>query len=465
MRPLEISIPALLAVYLVCRHPRPLWIRLLPAAALILTLFHFSQEGYRWQMIPLYTITPMLAMTSLAKFTTPTDWPATAPYPTLFLTALCTALPILLPVPKIPAPNGEYPAGTRIFELTDPSRRELYSGFDEPRRFMVQAWYPGDISSANDLAPWMANAETYAPAIAAYIDLPPFFLDHLSLVRVPAYQDAEPDRSKGSHPLILFSHGWNGFNSQNTSQALELASHGFVVIAIQHTYGAVTSVFPDGTVAPNNPQALPEDENDPDYEIVARKLAGQWAGDLAFTLDFFTRLNREGENSFAANLQLDHVGVYGHSTGGGAAIQFCATDRRCKSVLGMDPFMRPVTSEVIEGGLTQPSLFMFSQGWADEAGSRNNELFDQFRPHLTNNMGVIAIAGTKHFDFSDLPLLSPIAPQLGLKGPLNGQRVIEIVNSLLLDFFQMTLYGKPSGLIEGSFDAYPEIIVLTQGKR
>ena len=57
MRPLEIVIPILLAVYLLWTHPHPLIIRLAPAAALIVMLVHFTLEGYRWQMIPLYALT------------------------------------------------------------------------------------------------------------------------------------------------------------------------------------------------------------------------------------------------------------------------------------------------------------------------------------------------------------------------------------------------------------------------
>jgi hypothetical protein len=122
----------------------------------------------------------------------------------------------------------------------------------------------------------------------------------------------------------------------------------------------------------------------------------------------------------------------------------------------MDPFMRPVSVEVLQSGVSQPSFFMFSQGWVNDVTSRNNELFHQFIPHAANNLGVIEILGTKHYDFSDLPLLSPIAPQLGLKGPLNGKRVTEIVDSYLLDFFEMTLNGVSSNLFEGS-SLYEEV--------
>ena len=459
MRPLEIIIPLLLAVYLLWPHPRPFVIRFFPAIALIIIFIHFYIEGYRWQMVPLYVLTSLLIISSLTKIAAKADWPAAASYWTLFLLLLSTALPILLPVPNIPTPSGPLPIGTVIYELTDTTRKELYSGKDEARRFMIQAWYPADIKSTDERAPWMSNAEIYAPAIATYIDLPAYFLDHLALMNIPAYKDARVAQADVGYPIIIFSHGWNGFNAQNSGQALELASHGYVVIAVQHTYGAVITVFPDGTVAPNNPQALPENADDPNYEVVARKLVDQWAGDISFTLDQFERLNKDTDSIFFQNLDMERIGVYGHSTGGGAAIQFCGTDLRCDALLGMDPFMRPVSAEVIANGVSQPSFFMFSQGWADLTDSKNNQLFDQFYPNVSESKGAISINGTKHFDFSDLPLLSPIAPQLGLKGPLNGKRVTEIVDSYLLNFFELTLNNKQSTLFDGPFDDFSEVKV------
>ncbi|MBE0671545.1 MAG: hypothetical protein IH588_13235 [Anaerolineales bacterium] len=455
MQPFEISLSVLLATYLIWPHPRPQGIRFIPTLALLFTLIHFGVEGYRWQMIPLYALTLILAALLLLKF----EIKPFASYLTLILLALSTALPTLLPVPKIPAPSGPYQIGTSIYEMTDASRQEIYSGKDEARRFMIQIWYPAEVKRTDARAPWMSNAAIYAPAIATYINLPSFFLDHLALVEIPAYKDAQVAAVDNGFPVILFSHGWNGFNAQNTGQALELASHGYVVVGIQHTYGAVITVFPDGTVAPNNPKALPEDAEDPNYEVVARKLVHQWAGDMSFALDQLSAWDEEAGNPFEDRLDMERIGVYGHSTGGGAAIQFCGTDTRCKAVLGMDPFMRPVSAEVIEGGVPQPSFFMFSQGWTDLTDSKNNKLFNQFLPNTKNNIGVISIDGTKHYDFSDLPLLSPIAPQLGLKGPLSGKTVIKIINSYLLDFFELTLNDKSSNLFDGSFSTFQEVRV------
>lgn len=453
MRLLEILIPILLSAYLLWSHPRPQALRYLPALAFILTLNHFIVEGYRWQMIPLYVLT--LLLTTVSFFV---DWKPLASYLTFGLLLLATLIPILLPVPQIPTPSGEYQVGTKIFELNDTARKELFSGKDETRRFMIQVWYPADVKDSDEQAPWMENAKIFAPSIATYIELPSYFLNHLALVNIPAYKDSALARSDEKFPVILFSHGWNGFNAQNTGQALELASRGYVVVGIQHTYGAVVTVFTDGRIAPNNPSALPEDAEDPNYEEKANVLVSQWAEDMAYVLDQLEGQENEAGEFFNQSIDLDKVGVYGHSTGGGAAIQFCGIDSRCKAVLGMDPFMRPVSAEIIQNGISQPAFFMFSQDWTDRTDSKNNQLFNKFYPNVNEGFGVITIAGTKHFDFSDLPLLSPIAPQLGLKGPLNGKRVTEIVNAYLIDFFELTLRDASSNLFDDDFSDFEEVI-------
>jgi len=118
--------------------------------------------------------------------------------------------------------------------------------------------------------------------------------------------------------------------------------------------------------------------------------------------------------------------------------------------------MRPVSSEVLESGVTQPSFFMFSQVWADNVDSQNNKLFNPFLARSIESYGALFIEGTAHYDFSDLPLLSPLAPQLGLKGPINGKRVTVIVNDYLLSFFDLTLNGIPTDLFSGQ-SPYTEV--------
>jgi predicted dienelactone hydrolase len=485
MRPLEILIPILLVLHVVWRRPRPQWVRGLPALALIAVLLHWIIEGYRWQLIPLYVLTVLLAVRGWIMRRSSSDFRPLASALILVLLAVSTALPILLPVPSIPAPSGPYQVGTRIYELTDTSRPELYSGKDDTypptplrsgdnpgtarqgkcnggrcqgvRRFQIQVWYPAEPRPSDKRAPWMARAEIFAPAIATYIDMPPFFLDHLKLVRTPAYTNSKIAPAAEGYPVILFSHGWNGFSAQNTGQAIELASHGYIVVGVQHTYGAVITVFNDGTIAYNNPAALPSGAPDDEYDAAAQKLVQQWAGDLDYALDFLEQEDDDPASPFHSSLDVSRVGVYGHSTGGGAAIQFCGTDVRCRALLGMDPFMRPVSAAVLENGVSQPAFFMFSQRWADEVNSRNNMLFHEFLLNTPQARGVISIDGTAHYDFSDLPLLSPLASRLGLKGPIAGPRVTTIINDYLLSFFDSTIRGVPTDLFEGQNQKYNEV--------
>jgi predicted dienelactone hydrolase len=457
MRTLEFLIPILLAVYLLWRHPRPLAIRCLPSVALLLMLTHLAVEGYRWQMIPVYVMTAVLAVSSWIKIRSSSDWKPIASYLALIPLAVSIALPILLPVPVIPAPDGPYKVGTKVYELTDSSRKELYSGRDEARRFQIQVWYPAKPAATDQQAQWVNHAEIFTRSISQYLGLPPFFLDHLALVKLPAYRNSEVASSSAGYPVILFSHGWNGFNAQNTGQALQLASHGFVVVTVQHPYGAVVTVFDDGTIAKNNPAALPMDAPDEEYDIAADKLVDQWSGDLAYALDFMTEQNSDSSSPFFNKLDPERVGAYGHSTGGGAAIQFCGTDSRCQALLGQDPFMRPVSTEVLESGVTQPAFFLFSQVWADDKDSLNNRQFRPFYANSENAVGAVSIDGTTHYDFSDLPLLSPLAPQLGLKGPINGKRVTRILDDYLLTFFESTLEGKATELFNPQPQKYIEV--------
>jgi pimeloyl-ACP methyl ester carboxylesterase len=153
-------------------------------------------------------------------------------------------------------------------------------------------------------------------------------------------------------------------------------------------------------------------------------------------------------------LDLERVGVFGHSTGGGATIQFCGTDPRCKAGLTLDAFTTPVSESVLNSGLQQPFLFIFSEAFPTE---KNTRLFEQLYSHLPPSDRVVTILGTSHYDLSDLPMLSPLAHQLGLKGPLNGKRAEQITIDYERAFFAATLKGQNTSLFDGPSRFYPEV--------
>lgn len=466
MRALEILIPALLAIDLLWRlttPQRPPLLKALPACAGALTLIHVFTEGARWQMIPIYLLALILIIASFWKTRATADdrprgWLRAALILTLILLAVSTAIPALIPVPTVAAPQGPHPVGTRTLELVDASRRELYSGKDEPRRFMIQVWYPSlPPPAGTQPAAWMPEARLVAPAIADYLELPHFFLDHLALAKTSAYTAQPADLAGAPYPVLIFSHGWNGFRQQSTFLMQELASQGYVVIALEHPYGARLTVFPDGTLAPNNPQAMPPSSSLPrdEYEATARILVNQWSGDIRFTLDQLTEINRKDPGGLLTGLlDMQKIGVFGHSTGGGAAIQFCGSDPRCKAGLTLDAFVRPVNLEVLQHGTTQPFFYMFSELWPFE---RNTELFNEYYSHSTPGAHVVTILGADHYDFSDLPALTPLASKMGLKGPINGARVQGIIKAYVVAYFDQVFKGQPSALLNAPSAEYPEV--------
>lgn len=477
MRPLEIAIPLLLALYLcwpLLHRRRPPALGILPTFTLIVMITHNRVEGMRWQMVPLYAFTVLVFFMSLPAFLRARGEGETLVRPTgrrllgliaaLGLLAVSTALPALLPVPTLPAPRGAYAVGTFTRLLVDESRREIYSGRDEPRKLMMQVWYPAQLPSLEAKpAAWMPDAQLVAPEIAEYIGLPRFFLDHLVYAKSSAYEGLPPAHESGPYPVLVFVHGWNGFRQQTTFIMQELASQGYVVASLDLPYGARMVVFPDpagergagGSLARNNPAALPPSSSLPqdEYEAVARKLVNQWSADVGYALNMLETINSDPADSLNGLLDMDKVGIFGHSTGGGAAIQFCGADSRCKAGLTYDAFVRPVSVEVLETGTPQPFLYLFSELWPFE---RNTTLFEGYYRHVPPSSRVITILGADHYDFTDLPALSPLAPQLGLKGPIPGAKVQKILMDYTLAFFDLALKEKPTPLLDGPSPDYPE---------
>lgn len=442
---------------------RPQWLDYLPALTVLVGILQIIVEGYRWQMVPIFIFSIVLFAIALPAIIKP----AYKSPPrfrqkmiglllALVLYAVAYALPVLLPIPKLPDATGPFQVGTFSMMLTDSSREELYSDNpNEPRRIMIQVWYPAEPLPGDESAPWMDHVELIGPAISRFLKLPGFFLDHLKYEKTGAFLDAPISDAQNNYPVLLFSHGWKGFRAQNSFQAINFASNGYVVVAVDHSYGAILTVFPDGSLAYNNPNALPSDMPDDQYLPIANKLINQWSGDLGFVLDTLRTFNENDPvHGLTGHLDLDKVGVYGHSTGGGATVEFCGRDPRCKAGLGMDAYLKPVSETILDLGLRQPFLFMFSETWSSET---NWGLFNELYLN-SDSAKTLSILGTSHYDFSDLPLLTPIAAQLGLKGPLSGDRVVKITSAYPLAFFNYEFFGNPSALLEGNSADFPEVV-------
>lgn len=414
-------------------------------------------EGSRWQIIPLYVVGLGLAVGDVFFIDRSIDWSRRIIRGLLGTVGLvfAVALPSALPVPVLPAPAGPEAIGTIEVGLIDRSRTELYGeGAGGPREIVTQVWYPAAGSDEADRVVWSDNYEVVNPAISRNMGLPSWFLSHTRHTLSHATESSP--LAGGTYPVVIFSHGWEGVRSIALNQVEHLVSNGYIVIAPDHTYGAAATVLEGTKVVYEDPEALPEREvvGDDLYFEAATDLVATFSGDLEMILDALM----EGESGPYADIvgaaDLNRIGIYGHSTGGGAAIKTCLEDERCDAVLGLDPWVEPLTQEDLQLTMERPALYMLSDEWAN---SPNDALLRGIAGRGADITYLLDVEGAAHNDFIATPLLSPLTSQLGLTGDIPAGRVIPIVHNYLLGFFDVYLLGTGSATLDSV--SFPEVSV------
>ncbi|WP_237728492.1 alpha/beta hydrolase [Paenibacillus sp. OSY-SE] len=119
---------------------------------------------------------------------------------------------------------------------------------------MVQIWYPASSTAKGKTAPYVSNPDAFATAYSKSLGAPKMLFTNLEFVKTNAIENAELSDKESTYPVLLFSHGMGGHKSHNIFQIEQLASHGYIVAGIDHTYTSIASVFSDGRVANFIPQ-------------------------------------------------------------------------------------------------------------------------------------------------------------------------------------------------------------------
>lgn len=449
------------------------------AACSSLLAVQWMLEGYRWQLAPAYFASGVLMLLIIAGRTTgePVGKRVrkAGRFLLLFVSGLSLAvsalLAALLPMFRLPEPQGIYAVGTETFELTDHVRLETYTAEpNDHRKVMVTIWYPAvkpaDQKPAHFLSPagTPESAKRFLQAFSDALGLPGFALEYLKDIRGNSYEQAEMADSETPFPIVLISHGMGTTRMLHASQAENLASHGYVVAAIDHTYGTTSTVFPDGQVTGFQAEL----DGDGFLETGAR-LGEEWAGDAELLIRNLEQWNQGKESSrYKGMLDLENIGAMGHSFGGATAYHLTATYDFIKAGINMDG----TNFDRFDEGhaMTKPFLFMESGAFKSFVQSEppSGPEGEKLKAVVTNEKALIAgalqqegrliyIEGSEHYNFTDLQLYSPLASWAGITGSIKGARGAEIVNAYVLDFFDTYLKGKPSELLNRSPAAYPEV--------
>jgi hypothetical protein len=362
-------------------------------------------------------------------------------------------------IPALPEARGPHGVGLLRFAWTDVARLDEHSEEKEDhRRLMVDIWYP---SSAKTLpadrskwVEWVPFAETMRPLLVEQYGER---AARLMQLRVPAIRDARPLSRPRKLPVLLFSHGLRTARFYYTTQAIELASHGYVVVSADHTHDVEGVAFPDGDLvrgryvteqeAPAGAGVLPDGH--------AKRLDA-WAVDHLFVLAQLEQLNRGKIRSpLRGRLELRKFAAAGHCFGGIAALLTAIDSKKRCVVIAQNAW--PLTERAVREGFGKRRILaMFSQwGTSTEGllaqGIPADKVLELQRPYLDarrTKMGELmenaleaTIEGARHMSFSDIATVTPWMHDPKLAEPRRNDK-LELALDLMLAFLQQELMGK-----------------------
>jgi dienelactone hydrolase len=368
---------------------------------------------------------------------------------------------------SLPTPTGPFAVGRTTYVWSDAAHADPMAPQPGTKQeFLAWIWYPAaprqPSQTVDDYlpAPWRTALERQSGAL-----LTQFLTRDLSRVRTHSIRDAEVSPQNRSYPVVLMRAGLAALTTDYTTLAEDLASHGYVVVGFDAPYRSFVVVFPDGRVIARAPQNNADLVSGPQQEQLANELLQAWSADMGFALDQLERLNASDPSGrFLERLDMQRVGVFGHSLGGATALQFCHDDSRCKA--GIDVDGAPLGS-VVADGVTQPFMFLLSdhKGESDagepeairQAGANIHSIYDR----LPNDRRLeIMIRGAGHYLFSDdgamlkSPLVIGVLRTVGVVR-LDGRRQVAVTAHYISAFFDVYLKGAPASKLQSP--EYPEI--------
>jgi hypothetical protein len=255
-------------------------------------------------------------------------------------------------------------------------------------------------------------------------------------------------------PVLLFSPGLDIPTEAYSVQLEDLASHGYLVTAIEHPFDTPLLSFADGKQVAFD--AVNWGEHQPPGPPTVEGLRfgkgkqDDWYADSAFVIGKLTELSRTSGDSIFRRIDPARIGAFGHSFGGVVAARLCQTEPRVMACLNEDGEMFGRT--VIPGQFV-PSLDPKQETTKSlavitlvEPGLKSNadfqrlrkatriSLLEYLRVHTSHSYLVtIDRPSMRHLSFSDIPLLNDAS------GRFTNRSNLELVRSAVLSFFEDNL--------------------------
>jgi predicted dienelactone hydrolase len=219
----------------------------------------------------------------------------------------------------VPPVSGPKPVGTRVLRLVDSSRTDPFTANGRPRELLVRFWYPTTRLQTCQLAAYASPLVWSSYSQLAGLPLPD--------VSTNSCQDAPV--ASGDHQVVIFTPGYTATFTDYTFLLEDLASRGYIVASVNHTYEATAVEFPDGRLVRSVVGSHLNNTYRLDEQTLSLALATRQA-DLESVINELERMNATSGGSFSGKLDLSRIGLMGHSLGGESTLAGLRTDQRFK---------------------------------------------------------------------------------------------------------------------------------------
>lgn len=361
--------------------------------------------------------------------------------------------------------------------LTDNKRKGLLDDVDEKRKIVVSIFY-------------LVDEEYDEAREAVYIDL--FYPredelikrfagrknmsgqqiseSYLKSIKINTYNNAPMSKNDTKYPVVIYSPGLGMDRDSSIYNIEKLANEGYVVFTIGHIDDSEFTIMPNGEIShqvKNFDEATLEEK---------AQLVDIRKKDIMFLIDELERLNNE-DKFINGVLDLDKIGIMGHSLGGAAVFKAAASDTRIKSVVLLDGALQYISllKEINEGKSLNTPLLNFRKGFIDyeeemkkaikyfaancdgetfkkritmqdEVLTRLKEGQKELYDYLAGYKSFIKLKNSEHLTFTDWPVINN---QELVNDILPVKEAHEIISEITVRFYNEFLCG-----VEGEYSNF-----------
>lgn len=331
---------------------------------------------------------------------------------------------------------------------------------------MVQIWYPASSTAKGKTALYISNSAPYAQGFNKVMHVPELLFTSFESVETHAIENAKLADTDSKYPVLVFSHGFTGYKNQNTFQVEQLVSHGYIVVGIDHTYSSVASIFPDQRIVNFDSGGVQELEQ-MQYSFMDKRNE-VWVEDAKFVVDQIEKLS--SNDFFTGRMDLEHLGMFGHSFGGATTVQMLMEDSRIKAGINMDgvlygklripvdglrkPFLMMSADDTVKGAENMSDAQIAARGMnREEVIKYYDELLARYEPVTAGGNYWITLKRNKHMSFSDMYLITPLFEWMEGVDIRSAHRLI---NDYTLDFFDHYLKQQPLKRLDQNIGDHPD---------